>query len=94
MEKPLAVSVSGANPLFWRVETDVPWLDCVPSSGSGNGTIAVRVNSAGLNPGKYGGRILIQCPGAANSPQSVSVTLTIRERRESRRSEFKSKFDK
>jgi hypothetical protein len=92
MEKPLALSVSGANVLSWKVETDAPWLECSPSSGSGNTTIAVRANSAGLNPGQYTGRLLIYCPGAANSPQSVSVKLTVRERRDSRRSEFKSKF--
>jgi hypothetical protein len=67
-------------------------LDCVPSSGSGNGTIAVRVNSAGLDPGQYGGRIVIYCPGAANSPQSVAVALIIREERQRRRTELKSKF--
>lgn len=92
MEKPLSISVSGANPLSWRVETDSSWLGCLPSSGSGNGTIAVRVNTAGLDPGQYKGRIFIYCPGAANSPQSVSVLLSIREPRDSRRSEFKSKF--
>lgn len=92
MEKPLAVSVSGANVLSWKIETDAPWLECSPSSGSGNATIAVRANSAGLNPGQHNGRLLIHCPGAANSPQSVSVKLTVRERRDSRRSESKSKF--
>ncbi len=92
MEKPLNISVSGANPLSWRVETDVPWLDCVPSSGWGNGTVAVRVNPGGLGLGQHSGRILIHCPGAANSPQSVSVLLSVREDRRPRHSEFKSKF--
>jgi uncharacterized protein (DUF362 family) len=92
MEKPLSISVSGANPLSWRVETDAPWLECAPSSGPGNGTIAVRVKTDGLNPGRHNGRILIHCPGAANSPQSVAVTLTIREERQRRRTEFRSKF--
>ncbi|HUU37416.1 MAG TPA: DUF362 domain-containing protein [Candidatus Desulfaltia sp.] len=92
MEKPLNISVSGADPLSWRVETDTPWLDCVPSSGSGDGTVAVKANPAGLEPGQHTGRMLIHCPGAANSPQSVSVVLTIRENSRLRPSELRSKF--
>ncbi len=92
MEKPLSISVSGANPLSWQAETDAQWLECVPSSGWGNRDIAVRVRTAGLNPGQHSGRILVHCQGAANSPQVVSVLLTIREGRRGRRAEFKSKF--
>jgi hypothetical protein len=92
MEKPLNISVSGANPLSWRAETDVSWLDCVPTSGSGNATISVRVNPGSLSLGRYRGRILIHCPGTVNSPQSVSVLLSVREDRFPQRAEFKSKF--
>lgn len=92
MEKPLNISVSGANPLSWHVETDSPWLECAPATGSGNRTIAVRVNTRGLIPGRHTGRITIRCAGAANSPQSVAVELIIREDRKRRRAAFKSKF--
>ncbi len=92
MEKPFIISVSGANPLPWRVVTDSPWLECTPPSGSGNQTVAVRVNTRGLIPGRYTGQITIHCAGAVNSPQSVRVQLIIREGRDRPRGAFKSKF--
>jgi hypothetical protein len=76
-EKPLAIAVSGASPLAWRIETDARWLSCLPASGSGNKTVTVVVRPGGLEPGSHSGRIRIICPGAANSPLIVSVTLTI-----------------
>ena len=79
-ERHLEVAVSGGSSLTWRIETDVPWLSCVPSSGSGNRTVIVLAHPAGLEPGKHTGRITIHCPGAINSPQPVSVVLNISER--------------
>jgi len=79
-ERHLEVAVSGGRSLTWRVETDVPWLSCVPSSGSGNKTVIVLAHPAGLEPGKHTGLITIHCPGAINSPQPVSVVLNISER--------------
>ena len=92
LEKPLGIAVSGANPLTWRIETDAPWLSCVPSTGSGNKDVAVLAHTAGLEPGKYTGRITIRCPGAANSPQSVMVVLSLLEPSRRQRPRFKSKF--
>jgi hypothetical protein len=80
LEKPLGIAVSGASPLTWRIETDVPWLSCVPATGSGNKTVAVLVYAAGLEPDKHTGRITIRCPGASNSPQSVPVVLNLLKR--------------
>src|SRR4030042_67046 len=79
-ERHLQVAVSGGRALIWRGEMDVPWLSCVPSSGSGNKTVIVLAHPAGLGPGKHTGRITIHCPGAINSPQPVSVVLNISER--------------
>ena len=76
-EKPLAIAVSGESPLAWRIETDARWLSCLPASGSGNTTIAVLARPGGLEPGTYAGRIRIICPGAANSPLIVSVSLKV-----------------
>ena len=76
-EKPLAIAVSGASPLAWRIETDARWLSCLPASGSGNKTVTVVVRPGGLEPGSHSGRIRIICPGAANSPLIVSVTLKV-----------------
>ncbi|MBN2409401.1 MAG: DUF362 domain-containing protein [Candidatus Aminicenantes bacterium] len=92
LEKPLSISISGANALSWRAETDAAWLGCAPSSGSADRTIAVTVNPSGLEPGEHRGQILIHCPGAANTPQLVAVLLIVREGRGPRRAELKSKF--
>jgi uncharacterized protein (DUF362 family) len=92
LEKPLGIAVSGANPLTWRIETDAPWLSCVPSTGSGNKTVAVLARAAGLEPGKHTGRITIRCPGAANAPLTVPVVLSLLETRRCRQSGSRSKF--
>ena len=92
LEKSLSLAVSGASPLTWRIETDAPWLSCVPAVGSGNETVSVLARTAGLDPGKYTGRITIYCPGAANSPQSVSVVLSLRERHRPIERDSRSKF--
>jgi hypothetical protein len=92
LEKPLSIAVSGANALTWRIETDTPWLGCVPSVGSGNQTVAVLARTAGLEPGRHTGRIIIRCPGTANTPLSVSVVLNLFEQRRQVGDRYKSKF--
>jgi hypothetical protein len=91
LEKPLGIAVSGGRSLTWRIETDVPWLTCVPSSGSGNETVIVLAHAASLEPGKYAGRITIHCSGAINTPQPVSVVLSIPERRRKAHYDSRSK---
>jgi hypothetical protein len=92
LEKTFRVAVSGARPLAWSIESDAAWIICSPSSGAGDASIAVLVRTAGLGPGRYTGRILIHCPGAANTPETVSVALNIRETRKRHRAESRSKF--
>jgi len=89
LERSLDIGVSGASPLAWTADTDVPWLSCSPAAASGNRTVAVLVQTSGLEPGQHSGRITIRCPGASNSPQSVSVVLSLHGR--GRRAS--SKFD-
>jgi Domain of unknown function (DUF362) len=79
LQQPLSIAVSGARPLAWRIETDARWLSCGPATGSGNTTISVSARPGGLEPGNHTGRIIIFCPGAANSPLPVSVSLKILE---------------
>jgi hypothetical protein len=92
LEKFLSISVSGANALTWRIETDASWLNCVPTSGSGNQTVAVFAHTVGLEPGRHTGRIIIRCPGAANTPLAVSVVLNLFEQRRRIDNRSKSKF--
>ena len=59
------------------------WLSVTPAGGTstaGNAgpLVQVGVNPAGLAAGDYYGQIQIQAAGAPNSPQSVTVVLSVR----------------
>ncbi len=53
------------------------WLTVTPSSGNTPLALTVGVNPAGLAPGDYYGEIAIAAPGAANSPQIVTVVFNV-----------------
>ena len=70
----LAVAEPGAN---WAAQvqtiTGGDWLR-VTSSG---GAATVSIVQTNLAPGEYYGNVAITAPGAWNSPQTISVLLTI-----------------
>jgi sugar lactone lactonase YvrE len=79
-EKTINLSNGGEGTLDWTasVEAGVPaWLSVNPASGTGNATLTVSVNSAGLAPGNYTKTITVTAPGATNTPQTVTISLTI-----------------
>jgi len=59
------------------------WLSVAPSQGSSDVApaavplVEVRVDSRGLEPGEYHGRVRVESEGAANSPQDVSIVLEV-----------------
>ncbi len=53
------------------------WLAVTPASGSGNGTVQVTANLAGLQPGSYNGQVLINGTGTSNSVLLIPVTLIV-----------------
>ena len=64
-----AATLSGGN-----------WLSVSPAGGtttSSAAPVAINVNSAGLAPSTYYGKVQISATGLANSPQTVSVVLTV-----------------
>lgn len=77
----------GAGSISWSVATTLlsgraGWLSVSPVQGSSTSTSAtspltVTVNSGGLGPGTYYGRIEIASPGVANSPRFVTVVLRV-----------------
>lgn len=76
----LEIQNSGLGTLDWSVTADADWLTLSPTSGSSSGEInnvTVSVNIAGMSPGDYAATITISAPQASNSPQEVSVSLTI-----------------
>src|SRR5439155_15752032 len=76
----------GAGALSWSAITSTlsggpDWLAASPGSGRSDQNTApvvqVQVKPAGLAPGDYYGQVQISSPGIANSPQAVSVVLTV-----------------
>jgi uncharacterized protein (TIGR03437 family) len=53
------------------------WLAVSPSSGSTPSTVNFSVIPAGLVPGVYSGSVVVSSTAAADSPQIVSVALTV-----------------
>jgi len=72
--------VSGST-LTWTISDDATWLTLSPSSGSLNSgasaTVTASVDISGLSTGIYNATITVSDPDATNSPQTISVTLTI-----------------
>ncbi len=53
------------------------WLNVTPASGSAPSSADVIINPVGLAPGTYSGSVSVGAPGATDSPQSISVQLTV-----------------
>jgi uncharacterized protein (TIGR03437 family) len=76
----------GANPIDWTVTASTlsggaAWLSATPAGGrsdtSSAPAVQVRINPAGLAAGDYYGQVRVSAPNVPNSPQSVSVVLTV-----------------
>ncbi len=53
------------------------WMTLAPTAGNTPGPVTVGVNPATLAAGNYIGTILVTAAGASNSPQTVTVNLTV-----------------
>jgi uncharacterized protein (TIGR03437 family) len=75
----------GAGTLNWTATgatlSGSNWLSWTPLNGSSSASaaspVSVRANPAALAPGDYYGKVQISAAGVANSPQAVSVVLTV-----------------
>ena len=74
----ISIRNSGGGTLNWTTGVDASWLNCTPTTGTGNGTIVVSVAPTGLKNGSNSGRITITDPNATNSPLTVLVTLIVK----------------
>jgi uncharacterized protein (TIGR03437 family) len=74
----LSVGSSGAIiPFSATASSPGGWLSVSPESGESPATLNVAVNPAGLAPGTHVGSITLTSEVASNSPQTVSVSLTV-----------------
>ena len=69
----ITISNSGGGTLTWTATTATPWIALSQTATA----LTVSVNPAGLPTGANDGTIVITAAGAANSPQSITVTLTV-----------------
>jgi uncharacterized protein (TIGR03437 family) len=67
----ITISNSGGGTLTWVASPSASWIVL------GAPSLIVSINPTGLNPGTYQGTVTISATGATNSPQTVSVTLTV-----------------
>ena len=71
---------SGGGTLNYSISDNRTWLSVSPSSGTSTGdqdTITVNYSTSGLTAGTYSGTITITDANATNSPQAISVSLTV-----------------
>jgi hypothetical protein len=71
---------SGGATLTWSATDSADWLILSPTSGSSaeeTDNIILSVDISGMNAGSYAAVVTISAPGAANTPQTVVVNLTI-----------------
>ncbi len=71
------VDNAGTGTLVWTATADRSWIDVLPFAGVGPNTLSISVDPAGMAPGHYTGSISIVDPGAANSPQTVNISLVV-----------------
>jgi uncharacterized protein (TIGR03437 family) len=78
---PVAQTVSitngGGGTLSWTASSNATWLGLSPASGTAPSVLSVSVNPGTLAAGRYAGSIQIAAGGATNSPQTISVSLTV-----------------
>ena len=71
------VTSNGAPLTFNVFASGAQWLGVTPPNGTTPATLSVNVNGGNLQPGAYTGQINITAAGAGNTPQTVTVNLTV-----------------
>ncbi|MCP4149469.1 MAG: hypothetical protein GY757_17105 [bacterium] len=73
----LLVSNSGGGSMSWTASTATAWIGITPASGTGSASVAVTVSPSGMSAGDYSGTIAVTAPTAENSPQTVTINLSV-----------------
>jgi uncharacterized protein (TIGR03437 family) len=73
----ITIANAGGGTFTWSASSGAPWLTVSPGSGVGSGTLSLGINPAGLTAQTYNSAITIIAAGATNSPQTISVVLTV-----------------
>jgi len=81
-EQILNVANAGGGKLIYAITDNTDWLYTNAISGTSSGetdAITVRYNTTALPVGTHHATIEVTAPGSSNTPQSVSVSLTVEE---------------
>lgn len=76
-----SVRNEGGRAMEWQVAADAGWVRVTPESGTNTGSpqaVQVSIVSAGMDAGFHTASVKVEAPGAGNSPQTLSVSLTIK----------------
>lgn len=74
------IASGGPDTLDYSVETSDPWISVVPTAGSAGGEpvpLLVHYDAEGLAPGEHTTTITVLSDDSYNSPQTVSVKITV-----------------
>jgi hypothetical protein len=71
------VTNRGLGMLNWQATKNASWLTVSPTSWIGDGALTVGIDNSGLGPGSFSGVVTVTDPAASNSPQRITVNLTI-----------------
>lgn len=74
----LSIYNAGGGIMNWSVSADPLFIKISPTGGNGSGEISVSVDGTGMTAGSHAGSITITSSEAANSPQTIPVTLIIK----------------
>jgi len=69
---------AGTGALNWTVTDDADWLSCNPAAAIGDAVVTVSIDPTGLALGTYSAVITISAPPAIDSPQVITVNLTVK----------------
>lgn len=71
------VSNAGTGAMNWTAVSNQGWLSVAPASATGPGKLLIGVNPSGFGAGTYTGTVTVASANAVNSPQSITVTMTV-----------------
>jgi hypothetical protein len=75
----VSITNSGSGTLNWTAVANQNWIHINPLAGMEVGSIQISVDPYSLPTGTYSGSVVISDPVATNSPQSITVNLSVYE---------------
>jgi len=75
----VVITNAGTGTLYWAAARSSSWITVSLDHGIGSGTVNIGVDTTGLGAGAFSGSVSISDLSASNSPQAVTVNLTVYE---------------